>query len=214
MKSTYTKEKIQHIQSLYDQGLSWRDIIKQKLSSWKTIQKLVKEDKLKSRDKSTALKLKAKQCPQTHSQETKDKLSKIRIKYLKENPDKVPYLLNHYSKGSSYPEKYFIEVFKNENIPLQQYLQISLYQLDFYNEEYKIDVEIDGEQHYVDNRIVESDIRRTKYLESLGWKIIRIRWSKYQKLSHDEKIKVIQNLKAMICLSCDINESTKKILAN
>ena len=38
-----------------------------------------------------------------HTEETKRKISEIRKKYLFENPDKVPYLLNHYSKGESYP---------------------------------------------------------------------------------------------------------------
>lgn len=46
----------------------------------------------------------------------------------------------------------------------------------------KIDLEIDGDQHHLDPRIVESDERRNAYLTGLGWKIIRIRWSDYQKL--------------------------------
>jgi hypothetical protein len=50
-----------------------------------------------------------------HSQETKDKISQARIKYLSENPDKVPHLVNHSSK-ESYPEKYFTDVFERENI--------------------------------------------------------------------------------------------------
>lgn len=41
--------------------------------------------------------------------------------------------------------------------------------------------------------IIESDIRRNEYLESLGWKIIRIRWSDYQKLERKEKEKFVQN---------------------
>jgi len=48
-----------------------------------------------------------------HSQETKDKISKSRIKYLMEHPDKVPYLLNHSSR-MSYPEK----IFKNALIEM------------------------------------------------------------------------------------------------
>jgi len=41
------------------------------------------------------------------TEETKNKISKSRKKYLFEHPDKVPYLINHSSK-MSYPEKYFI----------------------------------------------------------------------------------------------------------
>jgi len=40
------------------------------------------------------------------SDETKQKISKSRKEYLLNNPDKVPYLLNH-SRNESYPEKYF-----------------------------------------------------------------------------------------------------------
>jgi len=58
----------------------------------------------------------------------------------------------------------------------------------------KINIEIDGDQHYYDNKIVESDIRRNKYLESLGWDIIRIRWSEYKKMDNETKIKYLNEI--------------------
>jgi very-short-patch-repair endonuclease len=133
-----------------------------------------------------------------HTQETKDKISRIRKKYLEENPDKVPYVLNHYSKGDSFPEKYFEELFVAEKFNLIKKHRIYLYELDFCDPEQKVDIEIDGEQHYVDSRIVESDKRRTEYLESLGWKVYRIRWSEYQKKTFEEKHKVVQHLKSLL----------------
>lgn len=138
---------------------------------------------------------------QRHTQETKDKISQIRKKYLKEHPDKVPYLLNHYSKGESYPEIYFEEVFKNENIKLTKKFRIYLYELDFCDVDKKIDIEIDGEQHYSDERIVKSDIRRTAYLEDMGWTVFRIRWSHFQKMSFYEKSLVINDLKYLLTLN-------------
>ena len=117
-----------------------------------------------------------------HTQQTKDKISKARLKYLAENPDKVPYKLNHYSKGPSYPERYWKKVFDKLRIEYVEQYRIHTYQLDFALVEEKIDIEIDGEQHYQDERIVKSDKRRNEYLEGLGWKIIRIRWSEYKKL--------------------------------
>ena len=129
-----------------------------------------------------------------HSSETKKKLSEIRIKFLSENPDKVPYLLNHSSK-ESYPEKYFTELFLKENIKVEKFYQIGLYELDFCIPDLKIDIEIDGEQHFCDKKIIESDIKRTKFLEENGWKVIRIRWSKFQKLSYEDKSKFIVELK-------------------
>jgi very-short-patch-repair endonuclease len=70
-----------------------------------------------------------------------------------------------------------------------------LYELDFCIVDKKIDIEIDGEQHYVDERIEKSDINRNKFLEKLGWTIIRIRWRDYQRLSSDEKRNYIVELK-------------------
>jgi len=117
-----------------------------------------------------------------HTAETKKKLSELRIKYLQENPEMVPYKLNHKSKGPSYPEMYWKEILDYNNIIYSQEYPIGLYQLDFAILEYKIDLEIDGDQHYLDKKIMESDIRRNKYLENLGWTIIRIKWSDYKKI--------------------------------
>ena len=133
-----------------------------------------------------------------HSEETKKRISEIRIKYLKEHPEKVPYLLNHYSKGDSYPEKYFEELFFKENIPLKKKKQIGIYQLDFYNEDLMVYVEIDGDQHYLDKRIVDSDIRRSKFLKDLGWKEFRIKWSDYQKLSYQDRNKIVLEIKSFL----------------
>jgi len=126
------------------------------------------------------------------SLETKEKISKSRIAFLKANPNMVPYLLNHKSKGESYPEKYFREILEQEKIDFIQEKQESVYSLDFVIG--TIDLEIDGEQHYVDSRIVESDKRRTIYLENMGYTIIRVRWSEYQKLNRMERKQFIKNL--------------------
>lgn len=47
-----------------------------------------------------------------YSDEHKKKISESRKQYLIEHPDKVPYLINHHSKGDSYPEKYLKSVFE------------------------------------------------------------------------------------------------------
>ena len=117
-----------------------------------------------------------------HTEETKKKISESRIKYLNENPDMVPYKLNHYSKGRSYAEEYWKVVLDSNNLVYEEQYQIGKYQLDFAFPELKIDLEIDGDQHYLDKRIIESDKRRNTYLEELGWTVIRIKWSEYKKL--------------------------------
>ena len=130
-----------------------------------------------------------------HSQDVKDKISKGRKKYLDENPDKVPYKLNHYSKGPSYPERYWKKVFDKAGLNYVEQYQIHTYQLDFALVDEKIDIEIDGDQHYLDERIIKSDQRRNQYLENLGWKIIRVRWSEYKKLvDKQDRIDYVSNI--------------------
>lgn len=130
------------------------------------------------------------------SDEHKQKLSHARKEFLKKNPDKVPYLLNHSSK-MSYPEQYFMELFALYDIPLQYHKQISYYELDFYNDEYKVYVEIDGEQHYQQQSIIR-DQKRTEFLEHKGWRGIRIRWAEWQKYSLTEKQNVLKYIKDML----------------
>lgn len=119
-----------------------------------------------------------------HTEETKKKISESRIKFLSENPQMVPYKLNHYSKGRSYAEEYWKNVLDSNDMIYEEQYQIRTYQLDFAFTDKKIDLEIDGDQHYLDKRIVESDKRRNQYLEELGWKIIRVKWSEYKKLTN------------------------------
>lgn len=131
-----------------------------------------------------------------HTMESREKTSKSLKKFLKENPNMVPYLRNHSSK-ISYPEQYFLELFKKENINLKYHLQIGLYQLDFYDEEYKKYIEIDGSQHYLPKSIIK-DKQRDEYLKSLGWKGMRINWSEYQKMNNEEKENVVNQIRLFI----------------
>ena len=186
------------IQEYYDDGNSWRDVNKKFGCSMAALSKASKRGDLESRNKSESVSLERRKNPKFHSEETKKKISTARKKYLEENPDKVPYLLNHYSIKNSYPEEYFLDLFKKEGIDLKHHLQVGLYQLDFYNKDKMIDVEIDGEQHHLDERIVESDVRRNNYLASLGWRVYRIRWSDYQKKTRKEKEEVIKEIKKLV----------------
>ena len=131
-----------------------------------------------------------------HTEETKKKISEHRIKFLRENPDKVPYKLNHYSKGRSYAEEYWKVILDTNNLSFVEQYQIEPYQLDFAFPNLKIDLEIDGDQHYLDKRVVESDKRRNIYLEELGWTIIRIRWSEYKKL--EDKKSYVNNIISLL----------------
>ena len=125
------------------------------------------------------------------SNEAKMKISISRKKFLKENPDKVPYKLNHKHK-ETYPEKYFGKILRGF---ISQYLiPGTLYCGDFVNPDNKLIIEIDGEQHYVDAKMVKHDEKRYKKLTQLGWNVIRIRWREYCKLNMEERKEVVHDL--------------------
>lgn len=93
----------------------------------------------------------------------------------------------------SYPEKFFIDVIKNE-FQEQKYVReyyILGYSLDFAWVDKKLEIEIDGDQHEkIENQI--HDQQRDKILEENGWKTLRIKWKdmfnnpkKYIKIAYD-----------------------------
>lgn len=182
------------IQTKYDSGIATRHLVKEYKLSCQMFSDASKAGLFKPRSKAEATKMYHKLNPGAtkHSDESKLKISKARKAYLYANPDKVPYLLNHKHKRKFYSEIYFGECFRNTNI-ISEY-KVRAYSLDFADVEKKIDIEIDGDQHFLDKRIVEHDIRRNEYLLSLGWTIIRIRWSKFQKLSPPEKLQLVKSI--------------------
>lgn len=141
----------------------------------------------------TKMKISAANTGRVHSTETKQLLSEKRKAFLDANPDKVPYKLNHSSK-QSYPERYFSECFPSATVEHR----VGRYWLDFANVEHKLYLEIDGEQHYVDAKIVEHDQVRTTWLISQGWTGYRVRWSEFQRLDDDAKTKYVENLRCMM----------------
>lgn len=138
-----------------------------------------------------------------HTEETKEKISKARIKYLEEHPDQVPYLLNH-SSVESYPEKYFESILTKTELKYERYYQISIYQLDFAFIEIGVDLEVDGEQHYSNPDVMKSNKKRDIFLKNNDWKVIRIKWGDFKRLKDFEKIEYIKNLLNHIN-NCDIN---------
>lgn len=186
------------IQADYDAGLTQKEITRKYGVAIASLYKAKKRGDIVFRSRIEALRLSAVKSPRKHTEETKKKISAKRIAYLILHPEKVPYRLNHHSKGPSYPEIYFNEIFQKESMNLVPEVPYTIYQLDFANKDKKVDIEIDGDQHYLDKRIVESDKRRTAILEKDGWIVFRIKWSEYQKLSFEEKEKVIASIRELL----------------
>lgn len=192
-----TQDVIDKIQYLYDSGFGGgKKIAKEVGVSEHTIWKLRDKGVLTfNRTRTEMLSLSGKK--RTHSEETRNKISKARKKFLTENPDMIPYKLNHKSKGESYPEKYFREWLEKENISFEQEYQFKLYSFDFLIDG-KIDLEIDGDQHILDERIKEHDKKRDKITTDNGYLVKRILWSEYKKLSEIEQVEFLQSLKQFL----------------
>lgn len=134
----------------------------------------VKRYNFKTRSQSEAAKLAVKQgrLGKPIPQAVREKISKSRIKYLEENPDKVPYLLNHSSK-ISWPEKLFQDALIKRGIKGWEYnFRNGIYAYDFAFPEIKLDVEIDGATHTTE-KVKKIDARRDAWSKSKGWKVIR-----------------------------------------
>lgn len=190
-----SEELIKRIQTLYDDGFGGRKKIAKEVGiSEGALTTLINRGLVNCwRTKSEMLSLAGKK--RNLSPETKKKISESRKRFLKENPDKVPYRLNHKSRGESYPEKYFREWLEKENIPFKQEFKFGVYSFDFLINDL-IDLEIDGSQHYVDKRINDSDSCRDKRTEEAGFKVYRINWSDYQQL--EDKKSFLSDLKSWI----------------
>lgn len=133
------------------------------------------------------------------SDEAKRKTSETMKKFCAEHPDRVPYVLNHHRRGDSYPEMFFKNVLDSATITYDKDFPACGYFLDFAWPNAKAYFEVDGEQHYVDKRIVEHDVERTAKLDADGWKCLtRIRWSTFQKSTKEEQQKIIQDLISLI----------------
>jgi very-short-patch-repair endonuclease len=183
----------EEIQRYYDSGsITWENLKDTYGVSFGSISKAKKRGVFNTRNRIEAQRISDKRFGRVLSEETKKKISEKRKAYLKANPNKVPYLMNHYSKGDSYPEKYFNKCL--ENSCYDKKYRVANYELDFADIENGIDLEIDGEQHFVDQRIVEHDLKRNDYLISLGWKIIRIKWSNFQRIDTISKKKIINSI--------------------
>ena len=91
----------------------------------------------------------------------------------------------------SYAEQYFYEIFKCA----KKHYHVDRYFLDIAYPKCKVYIEVDGEQHKTDPKVVKHDIIRTKILSECGWNLIeRIYWPDFTKLDFDCKKKYVNDL--------------------
>jgi very-short-patch-repair endonuclease len=106
----------------------------------------------------------------------KKELSMKRIAYLKANPDKHPWKDN--SKFKSKPCEQLKAYLRDRNISFEEEYTDSTwdrnYSLDIAIVDRKIDLEVNGNQHYNNGKLKEKYQKRHDYLESLGWMVLEI----------------------------------------
>jgi hypothetical protein len=106
----------------------------------------------------------------------KKSLSQKRIAYLKANPDKHPWKYNN--KFKSKPCEHLKDYLRDRDISFEEeYTDPTWdrsYSMDIAIVDKKIDLEVNGNQHYDKGKLKENYQRRHDYLESLGWTILEI----------------------------------------
>lgn len=113
-----------------------------------------------------------------HSEETKRKLSEIRIKYLKNNPNK--HFWKTKEKYKSKPCEYLKDFLRNNKISfVEEYSSFGRnYSIDIAFPNEKIGLEINGNQHYnKDGSLRKYYKEREEYLVNIGWTLKQIHYS-------------------------------------
>lgn len=194
---------LSYVQSLYDGGLSWREVSKVAKISCATIYEKVRNNELKSRSLSESIKLTAVKKPRKLSEETKNKISEARKKYLKVNGGN-PWKYKS-SVHSSVPCEKFKSFLKEQNVEfVEEYLPVAhigrFFRIDIAFPDKKIAIEVNGNQHYESNGELKPYYKeRQCILEEHGWIVYQVHHSACFK---SEKLLEFMNM---------INNSEKKI---
>lgn len=109
-----------------------------------------------------------------HSNETKLKMRKSRLKFMREHPEKTAWRKRN---EPSYPEKCFIKFLEESEYDKKYLIEreypVFPYYIDFAFVDSKVAVEIDGSQHVLDEERVKRDKDKDNVLVSNGWRVLR-----------------------------------------
>ena len=123
-------------------------------------------------------------------EETKKKLSKIRSEWMRNNPDKL-------RRKISYMERSFGEWLDQRNISYKTEVYFrdkqnnKSYFVDFLFQDKNLIIELDGNQH---EKRIEQDLVRDRFLNSLGYIVLRITHKDYLNKS---KVPLVEDLLGM-----------------
>lgn len=130
------------------------------------------------------------ECQRTHTNESKQNLSKIRSAYLAKNPD--AHVWKRSSKFRSKPCENVKQVLYDKNICFVEEYTPSTerhFAIDIAFPDIKFGIEVNGNQHYKsDGSLNDYYQERHEFLEKLGWTIIEVHYSKCFTSDSIEKI--------------------------
>jgi len=187
-------DKVYHLKDdvlkMYENGISIKKISDALKISRMRVMKFLKG---KTRNISDSTKLAHKLYPEKfkHTEETKKLLSKKRLEWMKNNPEKTAWRLSN----MSYPEKLmfnkFLELEYDKKYLIVREKSVFPYFIDFAFENEKIALEIDGSQHLLPERL-KNDILKDELLIKNNWTVIRV--SDYEvKNNIDNIIKILED---------------------
>jgi very-short-patch-repair endonuclease len=123
------------------------------------------------------LRCQSKECKKIPT-EVKNKISNGRKKYLNENPDKHPWILNRNKSNPCENVKKFLRSKNIEFVEEYRPLTNRLFSIDIAFPNLKIGLEINGNQHYTKDGILTKYYQeRHDLIKKAGWKIIEIHFS-------------------------------------
>lgn len=161
------------IKDYVENGYSIRDIMANyNVKSKEYLCKKLLKNKIRNFSESS--KLAHKKYPQNfkHTEESKNKIRKARLRFLKEHQEESAWR----NKNMSFPEKCFKKLLEENNIDkkllIYREYPVFPYYIDFAFVDVKIAVEIDGSQHLEEER-QKSDIKKDELLISKGWRVVR-----------------------------------------
>lgn len=170
------------IQESYDNGKSWREIIKEFKISSSTLNKAVDNGVFKTRNHLDGLKLAGKNGKLTrhYDQAQRDEISKKVIELFKRRPELHPNRkVANNRKVMSYPEKLVFDLLTSLNIKFEHNKKALKYFIDFYLTDYNIGIEVDGERWHN----AEYDEKRDAEISTIGIKILRFKAKEVNKNS-------------------------------
>lgn len=179
-RKTYSRKSKEinweEIQKFYDNNGTYRTVRDTFGISMATIAKAVKQGLLKTRKCMETRKLLGIKGT-SHTQETKDKMSKIRSQFLKDNPDKHPW--RQHDKFKSQPCESLKKFLKELNVNFIEELQGVVdgrhFSIDIALPDKMIAIEVNGIHHYEpDGSLSPYYQERHDLITSKGWKVYEI----------------------------------------